>query len=122
MHIDMATSPGPDGGQPKNFVRPCVLLLLTETRAHGYELLERLREFGFERDAGGLYRALRAMEHQGLVHSFWEPSGSGPDRRTYEPTARGRRWLDAWVANLAETRQTLDRFDQRYQAALGEPA
>ena len=113
-------SPGPEGGQPKNFVRPCVLLLLTEGRAHGYELLERLRAFGFERDAGGLYRALRAMEHEGLVHSFWEPSGSGPDRRTYEPTPRGRRWLQAWAGSLAETRRVLDHFEERHRAALEE--
>ncbi len=27
---------------PKNFLRPCVLLLLREQPAHGYDLLERL--------------------------------------------------------------------------------
>ena len=31
-----------DGGQPKNFARPCLLLLLAESSAHGYELIDRL--------------------------------------------------------------------------------
>ena len=31
-----------DGGQPKNFARPCLLLLLAEAPGHGYELMERL--------------------------------------------------------------------------------
>ncbi len=103
-----------DGGQPKNFLRPCLLLLLKESPAHGYDLLERLRAFGLERDAGGLYRNLRAMEHEGLVASFWEPSISGPDRRRYELTPTGETWLDAWARTLDETKQRLDDYLSRY--------
>ena len=54
---------------PRNFLRPCLLLLLREQPAHGYELLERLRTFGFARDPGGLYRALRGLEQDGFVRS-----------------------------------------------------
>ena len=75
---------------PRNFVRPCLLLLLREQPAHGYELLERLRPLGFTRDdPGRLYRALRALEQDGLVRSAWQPSSGGPDRRIYELTRRG---------------------------------
>ncbi|MCA1680840.1 MAG: helix-turn-helix transcriptional regulator, partial [Actinobacteria bacterium] len=57
----MSTSTDPtQPALPKNFLRPCLLLLLREAPAHGYELLDRLRAFGFEgSDPGGLYRALR---------------------------------------------------------------
>ena len=41
----MSTEPAPT--LPRNFVRPCVLLLLREHPAHGYDLLERLKVFGF---------------------------------------------------------------------------
>src|SRR5919198_1277095 len=75
---------------PRNFLRPCLLLLLREQPAHGYELLERLRPLGFTRDdPGGLYRALRALERDGLVASEWEVSDLGPDRRTYQLTREG---------------------------------
>ena len=36
----------PQGGLPKNFLRPCLLLLLSEGQAHGYDLLVRLADFG----------------------------------------------------------------------------
>jgi poly-beta-hydroxybutyrate-responsive repressor len=104
-----------DGGQPKNFLRPCLLLLLRESSAHGYDLLERLRDFGFERDPGGLYRTLRTMEHEGLVHSEWETSRSGPDRRRYSLTSEGEDWLHAWAATLEETGRILDRYIRRYR-------
>src|SRR3954451_24924718 len=75
----------PEPQLPRNFLRPCILLLLRESPAHGYDLLERAQAFGFTRnDPGGLYRALRALEDEGLVKSFWEPSAQGPDRRIYE--------------------------------------
>lgn len=104
-------------GLPKNFMRPCLLLLLCEQPAHGYDLLERLQELGFGSvDPGGLYRALRAMEQERLVASRWEASDVGPARRTYEPTEDGRDWLHAWAGSLRETRRVIDGFLDRYEA------
>ena len=109
---------------PKNFLRPCLLLLLREAPAHGYELLDRLRAFGFEgSDPGGLYRALRKLESEGLVASAWQRSGAGPDRRIYELTRAGRKELHRRAKALAETRQTLASFLGRYEefVALDRP-
>ncbi len=101
---------------PLNFLRPCLLLLLREQPAHGYELLEHLRILGFDRDdPGRLYRALRALEKEGLVRSAWEPSGSGPDRRTYELTRPGMEQLHEAAAALEATRGLLDVFLSRYE-------
>ena len=108
--------------QPRQFLRPCLLLLLRESTAHGYDLLERLREFGIERDAGGLYRTLRAMEHEGLVASWWEPSTAGPDRRRYRLITAGEAELSAAAAGLAELRAALDYFLDRWRAQTEEAA
>jgi PadR family transcriptional regulator, regulatory protein PadR len=100
---------------PKNFLRPCLLLLLLEQPAHGYDLLERLRPLGFDRDdPGRLYRALRALEEGRLVRSAWEPSENGPDRRIYELTRAGMEELHATAAALGGTRELLDVFLSRY--------
>lgn len=99
---------------PKNFLRPCVLLLLREQPAHGYDLLERLRALGFPRDPGGLYRALRAFEHDGLVRSGWEPSTTGPERRIYELTRAGKEELHRHAQALADSREIVDVFLSRY--------
>ena len=102
-----------EGVQPKNFLRPCLLLLLRESPAHGYELLERLRAFNIEKDPGGLYRTLRALEHEALVASTWETSFTGPDRRRYQITPSGERWLGSWAEALRDTRELIDRFLER---------
>jgi len=112
----------PEPALPRNFLRPSVLLLLREAPAHGYDLLERLRAFGFTgSDPGGLYRALRGLEQDGLVDSAWERSGSGPDRRIYQLTRAGMEELHGHIGALAETRRVLDRLLSRYEefVALG---
>ncbi|MDP9384186.1 MAG: helix-turn-helix transcriptional regulator [Actinomycetota bacterium] len=110
---------------PRNFVRPCILLLLREHPAHGYDLLERLRVFGFSpTDPGRLYRALRALEADGLVRSAWEPSESGPNRRIYELTRAGMEELHDHAEAITSTSAALDRFLTRYEefVALGRHA
>ncbi len=96
---------------PKNFLRPCLLLLLHESPAHGYELRERLRPLGFSRDdPGRLYRALRALEAAQLVRSAWHASSGGPDRRTYELTRAGEERLRESASELQAMHEILDTF------------
>ena len=112
----MSTPPEiPPSALPKNFLRPSVLLLLREQPAHGYELIERLRPLGFTRDdPGRLYRALRALEDEGLVHSAWEASENGPDRRIYELTREGMEALHEAVQALVATNVIVGVFLSRY--------
>ena len=111
----MSPEPPPAQVLPKNFLRPCLLLLLRERPGHGYDLLERLRPLGFNRDdPGRLYRALRTLETDELVRSIWEQSSSGPDRRMYELTREGMETLHESVTALKLTHELLGVFLSRY--------
>ncbi|MBA3234664.1 MAG: helix-turn-helix transcriptional regulator [Chloroflexi bacterium] len=104
-----------EGGQPKNFARPCLLLLLSEAPAHGYELIDRMRPFGFEvGDPASIYKTLRQMERDGVVSSEWELPKRGPARRVYALTVDGRDLLDAWAHTLERNRAVLDNFLARF--------
>lgn len=103
-------------GPTRSHLRGCLLLLIREAPAHGYDLLVQLGDFGFEGiDPGGVYRALRAMEQEGLVASAWEPSTSGPARRTYGITAAGSASLDAWAGAARQRARELEAFVDRYE-------
>jgi len=102
-------------GLPRNFLRPCLLLLVAEGTSHGYDLLDGVRALGLGRvDPGGLYRCLRAMDEEGLVRSSWEPSSRGPARRTYQLTDEGQDWLHAMAGSLADVHLVLSMFRRRY--------
>ena len=107
---------------PKDFLRSCLLLLLREEPAHGYDLLARVEALGCDRsDPGGLYRTLRRLEDEGLVHSAWEPSASGPQRRIYEITRPGMQELHGRAKALASGQQTLSTFLSRYEEFVALP-
>lgn len=109
-------------GLPKDFLRPCLLLLLREDEAHGYELLESVCAFGFDHsDPGALYRSLRRLEDDGLVESGWCESDSGPRKRVYSLTAAGVEELDRRAADLAEGERRIDAFLGRYLRARRLP-
>lgn len=97
-------------GARGKFLRACVLLVLAEGTRHGYELAGELAARGYgEPDAGGLYRALHAMEREGLIRSTWE-AGYGPSRRVYAITDEGLDALDDLAAAARNAARCLDRL------------
>jgi|SRR5689334_4752933 len=101
--------------EPRNFLQPCLLLLLMEQPDHGYELAARLRPMhDGEGDPGSVYRALRGLERHGLVRSEWNPSDVGPARRTYYITDDGVASLDDLADGLRTTRAAVQVFLERY--------
>ena len=107
----------PDGGwevraRVERFAEPALLFLLSEGPTHGYELLERLPELLAEEriDVGNVYRALRALEEEGLVVSEWQADLPGPAKRTYTLTEDGGAALAAWRDALEKLREGLTVF------------
>jgi PadR family transcriptional regulator, regulatory protein PadR len=102
--------------RPKNWLTPVALLTLREKSSYGYELMDRIAQFGFEAiNAGTLYRALRHMEKEGLCESEWEISnGAGPTCRMYSVTSAGEAYLNSWAKRCKEYQQVLDSFYLAY--------
>jgi PadR family transcriptional regulator PadR len=107
----------PEGGgwAPRDVLIPYLLLAVSLQRAHGYLIEEDLRNLGFARlDLSTLYRTLRQLEKDGLLHSEWQSGPTGPARRVYSLTEVGRSWLDSWAATLGAYRSLIDHFFELY--------
>ena len=94
------------------------LLLLKEPPGYGYDLVIRLKDLGIDDESPTVYRALRALEKQRTVVSYWCTSSTGPARRMYQLTPTGEERLQAAVESAAETHQAIERFFCRH--ALGQ--
>ncbi|KAB7707177.1 poly-beta-hydroxybutyrate-responsive repressor [Bacillus aerolatus] len=102
-------------GTPKNFIVPVVLLLLKDWQGHGYELMQKLTQFGFYSiDQGNLYRILRQLERDELVTSEWDTSAGGPAKRIYSITSAGEQYLQLWADSLGHYQKMLDQFFNMY--------
>jgi len=105
------------------FVRPCLLLLLFQKPAHGYELLDNLEQVGFDRalpEPATIYKCLRQFEEEGLVESEWDTEGTGPARRIYKITPEGEEMLQAWVVSIRQNMKALEKFMAFYTQLLAE--
>ena len=101
--------------RPRNWLIAAALVTLQEESSYGYELMERLEEFGFGQiNPGTLYRKLRQMEREGLCKSEWETSNSGPARRAYSLTDAGEEYLEAWAERCKNFQQVMDAFYRAY--------
>ena len=101
--------------RPRNWLTPVALVVLREESSHGYELMGRITEFGFEQiNPGTLYRTLRQMEKEGLCESEWETSNNGPACRVYSVTNDGEAYLDSWAEGCKKYQLILDSFALAY--------
>ena len=75
----------------------CLLALLAKQPAHGYELVRRIDEAGFDGVGyGTVYPLLTRMRRLGLVADEMESSPAGPPRKVYALTDAGRVRLRVW--------------------------
>lgn len=110
------------GGRMARFLEPCLLMLLTKAPSHGYELLNRLEEFGLdpeEQDPGLLYRTLRRLEEEGYLTSVWDTETGGPAKRLYRVTEDGVELLHTWAGVVRRNLRTLQGFLAIYRAHFG---
>lgn len=120
-------SGGRDTGtsRPERYIQPSLLMALLDGASYGYELLQRLPEFGFLREdasPGMIYRHLRQMEEEELLVSRWEAEGAGPAKRVYELTPAGREVLEAWIGHMEKKGRALLDFVALYRARVGRAA
>ena len=100
-------------------LRPGLLLMLSEKKAHGYELFDQLETLGFDLDcldSSILYRDLRDMEEMGLIESQWDDEDSkGPKRRVYQILDKGKVQLGVWIDNLEAVQDQIAHLSERYK-------
>lgn len=102
-------------GAPKNFLIPLMLLHLRDWNSHGYELMDRITQFGVDSlDRGNFYRLLRQLEKESLVTSKWDTESDGPAKRIYSITEDGEQYLDMWANSLSEYQNLLNQFFNLY--------
>jgi PadR family transcriptional regulator PadR len=101
--------------RPKNWLEPVILVSLRQWNFYGYEMLERLTQFGYPTiNPGTLYRTLRRMEENGHVESEWETAKEGPARRKYYVTEAGERYLDLWAEGIKQYQHAVNAFFRLY--------
>jgi PadR family transcriptional regulator PadR len=87
----------------------CLLAVIADEPAYGYEMTKRLRARGLSIvGEGSIYPLLGRLERDGLVETYRAASNGGPPRKYYRASAEGQRALAAGVSDWRAARDALD--------------
>jgi PadR family transcriptional regulator PadR len=79
-----------------------ILKTLAGAPMHGYALAQRINETSnalLQVPQGSLYPALHRLENGGFLEADWKQVESGRDAKVYRLTRKGRRRLEAEIAD-----------------------
>ncbi len=87
----------------------CLLAVMEEGPAYGYEMTKRLRSRGLSIvGEGSIYPLLGRLERQGLVETYRAASNGGPPRKYYRASRAGEQALAAGVLEWRAARDAVD--------------
>jgi len=81
-----------------------LLALLKERPRYGFEIANEIHERTgnyLSIKEGTMYPALRRLDRDGLVKSWWQDNSDGPQRRYYKLTPKGEKHLSERLAEWA---------------------
>jgi PadR family transcriptional regulator PadR len=87
----------------------CLLAVLVDEPAYGYEMTKRLAARGLDVvGEGSIYPVLGRLERGGLVEPFEQPSDGGPPRKYYRVTPGGLSAFERWRQEWSDTSSAID--------------
>lgn len=87
----------------------CLLAVMQEGPAYGYEMTKRLRARGLSIvGEGSIYPLLGRLERDGLVETYRAASNGGPPRKYYRASREGEAALADGVSEWQAARDAVD--------------
>lgn len=80
-----------------------ILKMFKGKELYGYEIHKKLASEGVRVEISRLYRVLNEILRERLLEGRWEKSQSGPEKRVYRLSGKGRKELDRIFLDATET-------------------
>jgi PadR family transcriptional regulator, regulatory protein PadR len=84
----------------KGLLEFLILKIISADKVYVADMMKRLADTDFATQEGTLYPLLSKMRREGLVDYEWQESESGPPRKYYKLTVKGKsqmsEFLDYW--------------------------
>ena len=93
-----------------------MLAIIADHEIYGYELIQALRQAGFDSIVSGtLYPLLAKLEQHGDLQGHIKPSPDGPNRKYYALTPQGRQSLAMFDHQWFQLKEHVDQILTRGQ-------
>lgn len=78
----------------KGVLEFAILLIISKQKIYANEIISKLKSARLTVVEGTIYPLLSRLKNSGLLDYYWEESKSGPPRKYYSLTTKGRRFLN----------------------------
>ncbi|MFD1068129.1 PadR family transcriptional regulator [Oceanobacillus locisalsi] len=93
----------------KGIIDGCLLAIIKNKEVYGYELAEKLGDYGFDSfSEGTIYPLLMRMQKEELVTSTLKKSTAGPKRKYYALTGKGEQELKNFIERWGALQNTVN--------------
>lgn len=100
----------------KGLLEYCILLTIArEGKAYASDIINELRSDNLLVVEGTLYPLLSRLKNDELLKYSWQESSSGPPRKYYELTAKGRTNLDTLNDTWRELSNSINALIKKYE-------
>lgn len=94
----------------KGVLDMCLLSVISREETYGYEIIEKLAKDGFTFvSEGSIYPVLLRLQKEGLIEGVMRESTSGPNRKYYHLTEKGKEEFAASTNVWDELKEAVDR-------------
>lgn len=100
----------------KGILEGCILAVISRRSVYGYELSMMLRSYGLEVSEGSIYPVLLRLQKDNLIRGEMRASASGPNRKYYELTDKGRQALREFSDNWERLKAPVDQLLSQEEA------
>ena len=100
----------------KGVLEGCVLEIISKKAIYGYELIQSLKEMGFDKIvAGTIYPLLQKLEKQGVIYGEMRPSPDGPDRKYFSLSDTGKERLEEFWNQWQDLVSKVERVKKEWE-------
>ncbi|MCR1899676.1 PadR family transcriptional regulator [Irregularibacter muris] len=93
----------------KGLLEGCILRIVSRYETYGYEIVEKLMEYGFQEiSEGSVYPILIRLEKRKLLRSEMKKSPLGPMRKYYYLTEDGHKELKEFINSWKHIKENVD--------------
>ena len=94
----------------KGLLELVVLKIIASKKVYAADILKKMNETEFNTQEGTLYPLLSRMRREGMVDYEWVESESGPPRKYYLLTAKGKQQLKNTMQYWKQLHATIDNL------------
>lgn len=97
----------------KGFLEFCILLIISKGEAYASDILEELKEVELIVVEGTLYPLLTRLKNDGFLSYTWAESQSGPPRKYYKLTEKGKLFLNELNKHWSKLNDSIERLNKK---------